>query len=114
MAFNVSIVHINVAFSFRRIVGVAPVAAFTMQLLCRASDIEGVIAIQPPVDSTYLVYPQELILTNLVVEVLVASITGEILVFSVSPTSTDLLLPLPHPSHHCWSFALGSQPSPQL
>ena len=52
MAFNAPIVHNNVAFSFRRIVGVAPVAAFTMHLLCLASDIEGVIAIEPPVDIT--------------------------------------------------------------
>jgi hypothetical protein len=61
MAFNVSIVHINVAFSFRRIVGVAPVAVFTMQLLCRASDIEGVIAVEPTVDIIYLMFPPELI-----------------------------------------------------
>jgi hypothetical protein len=53
---------------------VAPVAAFTMQLLCRASDIEDVIAIESPVDITNLAYPPELILTNLVVEVQVASI----------------------------------------
>jgi hypothetical protein len=57
-----------------------------MQLLCRASGIEGEIAIEPPVDSTYLVYPPELILTNLVVEMLVVSIAGEILVLSVSLT----------------------------
>jgi hypothetical protein len=81
--------------------GVAPVAVFTMQLLYRASDIEGVIAVEPTVDSTYLMFPPELILINLVVEVLVPSIAGEILVFFVSPYSTDLLLPLPHPSYHC-------------
>jgi hypothetical protein len=34
--------HNNVAFWFGRIVGVASVAAFTAQMLCRASDTEVV------------------------------------------------------------------------
>jgi hypothetical protein len=47
--------------------------------------VEGVIGVEQPVDSTYFVFLPELILNNLVVEVLMASIAGEILVLFVSP-----------------------------
>ncbi len=69
MALNPPKTQNDVAFSYGRIVGGASPSAFTMQLLCRASDIDGVNAIQAPVDRTYLVYLPELILTNLVAEV---------------------------------------------
>ena len=85
VSFSASIRHANVSFSFGRIVGVASGvgAAFTMQLLCLATDIVGTIApIDPPMDRTYIAYPPELVLTNLVVEVPVVSIAEEIFVFS--------------------------------
>ena len=116
MAFNPPITHNDVAFSFGRIVGAASVSAFTMQLICCPSDIGDVSAITAPVDKSYVVYPPELILTNLVAEVPVVSIAGEILVFSVSPTSADFyvlkLLPLPHPSYPLLIIALSSRHSP--
>jgi hypothetical protein len=106
MEFQEPIMHHNKTFMFGRIVASASVDTFKVQLLCRANQVRGVGPIAIPVDKTYLVYPPELIVTNLVADVPVVSIAGEILVFSVSsPTSADFyvlkLLPLPHPSYHC-------------
>jgi hypothetical protein len=92
MAFDPPITHNDVAFSFGRIVGAASVSAFTMQLICCPSDIGDVSAITAPVDKTYVVYPPELILTNLVAEVPAVSFAGEIFVFSATASPAVPLL----------------------
>lgn len=84
MALDPPIMHNNVAFSFGRIVGAASLSAFFMQLICRPSDIGDVSPIIAPVERSYVVYPPELVLTNLVAVVPVVSITGEIFVFSLT------------------------------
>jgi hypothetical protein len=66
MEFQEPIMHDNMTFPFGRIVGGASVDTFKVQLLCRANQIRGVGPIAIPVDRTYLVYPTELIETNLV------------------------------------------------
>jgi hypothetical protein len=53
MALDPPIMHNDVAFSFGRIVGAASLSAFSMQLICRPSDIGNVSAIIAPVNRSY-------------------------------------------------------------
>jgi hypothetical protein len=81
MIFTEPIIHLGVSHPCGLILGVGLSSRRLSMQLLRPSDMP---CIRAPLDRTYLVYPPEVALTNLVVEVEVARILGAAFVFSVA------------------------------